>query len=104
MYSSPRSSVGNSPSYKKSSFIHVCKLRRLANGKYKVYAIDGAERRHENFMWRFFSTINHQTSHDRTGITRQEINNVLLDLYPNGKYRTYYNYIIVATVRPKRLF
>ena len=42
MYSSPRSA--GSPSYKKSSLIHVCRLRRLKNGKYQVEAIEGAEK------------------------------------------------------------
>jgi hypothetical protein len=102
MYSSPRSS--GSPSYKKSSLIHVCKLKRLTNGKFKVEAIEGAEKRHEKFMWRFFSTLNHQTSHSGSGVSRQDINDVLLYLYPNRKYRTYYNSIISVTIRPKRLF
>ena len=102
MYSSPRSA--GSPSYKKSSLIHVCKLKRLKNGNFKVEAIEGAETRHESFMWRFFSTLNHQTSHGRSGISRQDLNDILLDLYPNRSYRTYYNSIIKVTIRPKRLF
>jgi len=101
MYSSPRS---GSPGYKKSSLIHVCKLKRLRNGKFKVEAVDGAEIRHEAFMWKFFSTLNQQTSHDRSGVSREDLNAILLSLYATRKYRTYYNSIIKVTMRPKRLF
>lgn len=102
MYSSPMS---GSPSDKKSSLIHVCKLKRLRkNGKFKVEAVDGAEIRHEAFMWKFFSTLNQQTSHDRSGVSREDLNSILLSLYPTRKYRTYYNSIIKVTMRPKRLF
>jgi len=102
MYSSPRSS--GSLSYKKTSLIHVCKLKRLKNGKYRVEAVDGAEGKHEKFMWRFFNTLNSQTSHGRSGVSRQELNDILLELYPNGKYRTYYSSIISVVIRPKKLF
>ena len=102
MYSTPISS--GSQSYKKNSLVHVCKLKRLKNGKYKVEAVDGAESRHEKFMWRFFHTLNSQTLHGRSGVSRQELNDILSELYPNGKYRTYYGHIISVIIRPKRLF
>lgn len=104
MYSSPESLGLGSPSYKKTSFINVCKLKRLKNGKYRVEAVNGAEVRHEKFMWRFFHTLNSKTSHSRSGVTRQELNDILSELYPNGKYKTYYSSIISVVIRPKRLF
>lgn len=101
MNSSPKTGDGN---YKKSSFINVCKLKRLKNGRYRIEPVDGADRKHENFMWRFFGTINHETSYNTNGISRQELNTILQTLYPNEKYRTYYNSIVRSAIRPRKLF
>lgn len=96
-------STEGSPRSKRVSTIHVAILHRIKSGKYKVSHIEGAEHKHEAFMWRFFGALN-QTSHDRSGISRQALKNLLNELYPDRSYRTYYNSIIFVRMRPRRLF
>ncbi len=100
--SSPKTS--SSTISRKTSLIYVCKLKRLGNGKYIVNDVDGAEQKHERFMWRFFSELNHTTTHSRSGVDRNTLRKLLERLYPNGQYILYYNHIISVRVAPKRLF
>ena len=99
---SPKTSSSNQ--FKKTSLIYVCKLTKLRNGKYIVKEVDGSENKHEQFMWKFFSTLNQTTSHSSSGVDRNTLRDLLQRLYPNGKYRLYYSHIISVKMAPKRLF
>ena len=99
---SPKTS--SSTHFKKTSLIYVCKLTKLRNGKYIVKEVDGAEQKHERFMWRFFSTLNHTTTHSSSGVDKNTLRELLQRLYPNGQYRLYYSHIISVRMAPKRLF
>tara|TARA_B100000214_G_C23963844_1_gene626676 strand:+ start:75 stop:410 length:336 start_codon:yes stop_codon:yes gene_type:complete len=93
----------NSPAYKKSSTIIVATLKRQKSGRYKIEAVDGAERKHQKFMWSFFHELT-QTSHDKRGLEREKIKDILRNIFPDGKYRVYYNSIISAKIKPRKLF
>ena len=98
------SSPKTSPSFGKTSLIYVCKLTKLKNGKYIVKEVDGADRKHERFMWNFFSTLNRTTTHSSSGVDKSTLRVLLERLYPNGQYRLYYSHIISVSILPRRLF
>jgi len=98
--SSPKSS--GSPSYKKVSSIYVAKLKKMKNKKFKIEMVNGADVRHSNFFWLLSGNID-SSKHDRYGLSRQEIQNTLLNLYPDRRYRVYYSHIIFLRILPRRL-
>lgn len=101
-YLSRSPNTSGSPSNKQVSHIYVAKLIRLRNGRYKVESIPSAESRYESFMWKFFHELG-QTTHNTTGVTRDTINDILIILYPDRRYRTYYSHIIKPVIAPRNL-
>ena len=99
---SPRSS--GSYAHKKISFVYVCKLTRLKNGRYKVSSVYGADKKHRVFLDKLFNILVKEPYYLTHGTTRDYLNNIIYELTPNGSYRTYYNHIIRVAIRPKKLF
>lgn len=97
-------STNGSNSMKKTSTVHVARLRRQSPGRFKIEMELGADNKHYAFLMRFYNALVSNTQHETRGATRDEIRNILLNLYPNGKYVLHYNSILRATIIPKKLF
>ena len=103
-HNSPNPRSSGSSNFKKSSLVHVCKLRRLSSGRYKLSSVLGSDRRHERFLDKLFTILANETNHVTHGVSRDELNDIIAYLRPDGLYRTYYNHIIAIAIRPKKLF
>ena len=98
------SSTNGSRYFKKTSTVHVARLKRQSPGKFKIEMEPGADNKHYAFLMKLYNALLINTQHETIGATRDEIRNILHSLYPNGKYVLHYNSILRATIIPKKLF
>ena len=101
---SPNPISSGSSTLKKSSMVHVCKLKRLNTGMYKVASVPGSHKKHKIFLDSLFHNLVNINRYETRGVSREELNSIIDYISPDGPYRTYYSYIISITIKPKKLF